>query len=134
VTATPSNAEVVSRAFARWARGDFGSLDWAAPDFELVFADGLSPGRWRGEDAGRAWGEMIGAWADFRAVPEEIREIDDERVLVLVRNTGRSKESGLELAEMHTRGANIIHVRDGKITRLVAYFDRDQAVADLDSL
>jgi ketosteroid isomerase-like protein len=52
-------------------------------------------------------------------------------VFVLTRNTGRGKSSGVELGEMHTRGANIIHVRDGKVTKLVAYFDRDQAVADL---
>ena len=121
----------MSTIYADWARGDFSSLHWAAPDFELVLADGPSPGSFRGAEAGRAWGDMIGSWDDFRAEAEEIRGIDAERVFVLTRNTGRGKSSGVELGEMHTRGANIIHVRDGKVTKLVAYFDRDQAAADL---
>jgi ketosteroid isomerase-like protein len=52
-------------------------------------------------------------------------------VLVLTRNTGRGKTSGLELGGMQTRGANLIHVRDGKVVRLEAYFDRDAALARL---
>lgn len=129
---TTENEELVRSIYAEWARGDFSSLHWAAPDFELVLADGPSPGSWRGAEASRAWGEQLRTWEDFRAAAEEVRAIDDERVLVLTRNTGRGRTSGVELGEMQTRGANIIHVRDGKVTRLVAYFDRDQAVADLD--
>ena len=131
---TTANEELVRSIYADWARGDFSSLHWAAPDFELVLADGPSPGSFRGADASRAWGETIGSFDDFRAEAEEVRAVDAERVFVLTRNTGRGKTSGFELGETQTRGANIIHVRDGKVTRLVAYFDRDQALADLDSL
>ena len=41
-----------------------------------------------------------------------------QRVLVLTRNTGRGKTSGLELGRMHTRGANVFVVGAGKVTRL----------------
>lgn len=122
---------VVHAAYEKWAGGDFSSRDWAAPDFELVMADGPSPGTFPRDEAGRAWFDMIRTWEDFRAVAEEVRDLGDGRVLVFTRNTGRSKGSGLELGDMHTRGANVIHVRDGKITKLVAYFNRDQALVDL---
>jgi ketosteroid isomerase-like protein len=57
----------------------------------------------------------------------------DERVLVLLHASGRGKTSGVELAETvgPGKGANVFHIRDGKVTRLVAYFDSRNALADL---
>ena len=81
---------------------------------------------------GRAWGEAIADFADFHVEAEEIRVLDDERVLVLTHNTGRGRTSGLQLDEIATRGANVLHVRGGKVARLALYFDRDRAVADLE--
>ena len=84
--------------YAEWERGDFSSIDWAAEDFELVFADGPVTGRWRGRaEVAGAWAEMLDAWEGLRTQTEEFRELDDGRLLVLTRNTGRGKASGLEL-------------------------------------
>jgi ketosteroid isomerase-like protein len=64
----------------------------------------------------------------------EYRSLDDRRVLVIVHAHGRGKSSGVELNES-TRaaggGANLFHIRDGKVVRLDAYFDRRRALADL---
>jgi hypothetical protein len=60
---------------------------------------------------------------------EQYRELDDECVLVLVDWRGRGKTSGLELGQMRAKGADVVHVRAGKVTRLVTY--RDRALADL---
>jgi ketosteroid isomerase-like protein len=59
------------------------------------------------------------------------RELDDERVLVLVRFSGRGKTSGLELGETRSKGASVFHIRGGKVTRCVQYWNRERALADL---
>ena len=127
------NVERVRAIYEPWSRGDwFGPADWAHPDIEYVMADGVNPGSWRGIQAmAKTWRETISAFSEFRVEIEEIRELADGRVLVLTRNTGRGKSSGLELGQMATRGANVLHISGGKVTRLEAYFNRDQALADL---
>jgi hypothetical protein len=53
-------------------------------------------------------------------------------VLVLAHYSGRGKASGLELAEVYTQGgASLSHIRDGKVVRLVVWFEREHAFADL---
>ena len=118
---------------APWQHGDFSDPpDWAHPEIEWVIADGPSPGTWLGVDGMlEGWRDFLGAWEDWRAAAEDYRELDDERVLVLFHFTARGKASGLEAGEIRTRGANLFHVRDGKVTRLVAYSHRERALADL---
>jgi len=53
------------------------------------------------------------------------------RVLVLVRYGGRGKTSGLETARLGQQGAALFHVREGLVTRLVAYLSSEHALADL---
>ena len=78
-----------------------------------------------------AWASMLRAWDDLRAVPEEIREIDEERVLVLLKNEGTGKGSGIDIGEISVRSANVFTIRDGRVTSLVLYWDRDEALAEL---
>jgi ketosteroid isomerase-like protein len=59
------------------------------------------------------------------------RELDEHRILVLFRFGGRGKTSGLEFRQMHAEVANLLFVCDGKVVRLIAYWDRDGAFADL---
>jgi ketosteroid isomerase-like protein len=128
-----TNLDLVRSICVPWERGDFfSSASWADPEIELVLADGPEPGSWKGL-AGMAAGarSRLSAWEDYRFVVDEYRELDDERVLAIFHRGGRGKTSGLEIGEMHTQGAHLFHVCGGKVTRWVAYFDRDRALTDL---
>jgi hypothetical protein len=52
-------------------------------------------------------------------------------VLVFMRYGGRGKLSGLELGEMRSSAAILWDLRDGNVTRLVHYWDRERALAEL---
>jgi ketosteroid isomerase-like protein len=126
-----ANLDLVRSILADWERGDFSRGDWADPDIGFVVAGGPSPGSWRGAQRAGGFRDLMGAWEDYRIVVDEYHELDDHRVLVLTRRSGRGKASGLELERLGTKGAAIFHVRDGKVTRHVMYWDRDRALADL---
>ena len=127
-----TNVDFVRSIYAAWERGDFSSTERAHLEIDYVMADGPSPGRWKGL-AGMAEGyrDLLSAWEELRVQAEEYRELDDERVLVLIRFRGRGKMSGLELGRMGTKGAGLYQVRDGKVTRLVNYLDRERPLADV---
>ena len=50
---------------------------------------------------------------------------------MLHRYSGRGKTSGLEIGQIASRGADLFHVSDGRVTRLVLYWELDRALADL---
>jgi hypothetical protein len=50
---------------------------------------------------------------------------------VLVSYTGRGKRSGLDSTPIQPKGTWLFRVRDGMVTRLLLYWDRDRALADL---
>jgi ketosteroid isomerase-like protein len=125
-----ANVDLVRSIYAAWERGDFSATEWANPEIEYVVADGPRPGIWTGlPGMAEASRDVLGAWEEYRAVADEFRELDNERVLVLSRFSGRGKTSGLEVGR---KGADLFHVHDGKVTRLVAYWDRERAFTDLD--
>jgi ketosteroid isomerase-like protein len=127
----PTNVELVRSLFAAWQRGDFSSTEWADPEIEFVIADGPDPGTFTGL-RGMADAFRVLVSADrFQIDSEEYRELDDERVLVHSRWSGRAKRGGLDMGQLRAKGAHLFHVRDGKVARLVFYFGRERALADL---
>ena len=80
---------------------------------------------------GESWREYVNAWQDLRTSVDAYRELDSELVLVLARFQGRGRTSGLDLGQVGTQGAYLFQIDDGKVTRLVGYWSRDCALADL---
>ena len=124
-----ANVDLVRSIFAAWERGDFSSAEWAHPEIEYVGAGGPEPGVVSGK-AGMAEGfrNWLSTWEEFRLEADEYRALDTERVLVLDRFSGRGKTSGLDLGQIQSEGAWLFHVRDGRVTRMVRYFARDDAL------
>jgi ketosteroid isomerase-like protein len=130
--AVSENLDLVRLIFAHWGRGDFSWIGWADPEIKVVIVDGPEPGVRSGlGEMTDAWREYVGAWYDYRFVVDDVRELDEERVLVLYRRTGRGKRSGLEIGEVQSEGANVFHLDGGKVTKMVRYWDRERALADL---
>lgn len=126
-----SNLDLARSLYSAWERGDWSSADWADPEIEFVAADGPSRSRSRGIAAlGEGWRDFLSEWEDWRVEAEEYREVDANRVLVFIRLRGRGKTSGLEVEELGGRAANLLDIRDGKVTRLALYWDRERALAD----
>jgi ketosteroid isomerase-like protein len=124
-----ANLDLVRSLYAAWERGDFRSTDWAHPEIEWLMAGGPTPGRWTGRaEMTEGWRDFLSAWADFHAEVETYREIDEGRVLVLVRRTARGKTSRVQV---DVKAADLFHIKTGKVTKFVAYWDRDRALADL---
>jgi ketosteroid isomerase-like protein len=127
-----ANLDLVRSICEGWERGDYSSTEWQHPEIEFVIADGPAPGSWTGA-AGitEGWGGFLSAWDDFRHEADAYRELDGERVLVLSHFSARGKTSGLEVGQMQTQAATVFHVHSGQVTRIVQYFDRERALADL---
>jgi ketosteroid isomerase-like protein len=126
------NIDLVRSIYADWEGGDFGSATWAHPEIQLVMIGGPDPGVWTGiAGMDEGWHRFLDAWEGFRVVADEYRELDPGRVLVLIHRSGRGRTSGLDVEQMGSTAADLFHIDDGKVTRLVNYWERDRAFADL---
>ena len=126
------NLDLVRSIYADWERGDFSSAEWADPEIEFVNGDGPEPGNVKGVAAMAAmWRQFLREWKGYSVEVDEYRELDDERVLVLLHAVGRGTKSGLALRQGRETSANIFHISEGKVTRLALYVDRERGLADL---
>jgi ketosteroid isomerase-like protein len=129
---TSANLELVRSLYTAWGRGDWSSADWADPEIEFAAADALPPVSSKGlAGLAEAWREFLDPWEEWRVEPVEYRELDEERILVFIKLSGRGRTSGLEVDQMRAEGANLFHIRAGKVTRLVLYWNRERALADV---
>jgi ketosteroid isomerase-like protein len=126
------NIELVKSIYAEWSQGDYSASAWAHPEIEYAVAEGPDMGSSTGlaEMASRQR-QVLQPWEELRVAAEELRELDDDRVLVLSTVTGRGRRSGLDASQIATQGAQLFEIRDGKVTRLVQYYTRERAFADL---
>jgi len=122
------NLDLVRSIYADWERGDFTRTDWADREIEVVVADGPEPDSRTGV-AARTWVEgYVNVWDSLRFEISDYRELDGGRVLVLFRIRARGKGSGVEV-DQHR--ASVFHIEGGSVTRMLTYWDRDRALADL---
>jgi ketosteroid isomerase-like protein len=124
------NVELVRTLYGAVQEGGWDAVianrELIASNVELDFSD-IYPDApiIRGFEQALRWGES-GPWGrSARVKAERILDVDDERVLVLVRVTAKGQESGVQV-EM--RDAHELTIRDGLVVRLKVYADRAQAL------
>ena len=124
-----ANLDLVRSIYATVGRGDYSSADWADPEIEFVVADGPEPSRFTGVvGLAEVMRNILSVSEDLHTEVEEYRELDAERVLVLPRWNSRGKKSGVPVVGT---GAEVFVIRDGKVTGITLYNDRQRAFADL---
>jgi len=120
------NVEVVRRSLDAFQRGDYdAAIDALDPriEYDLThFPDGkVYLGHDGVREAFRIW---LGTWEDYRQEVDEVIDLGDE-VLVVVREFGRGKGSGIEV-ERPTAG--VWTLRDGKAVRIRFYAGKAEAL------
>jgi ketosteroid isomerase-like protein len=110
------------------------------PDFETVAVAGQVPlsqaGAGMPEGSSRptyygvegfvaAFRDWLSAWESWMVTATDFIEVDENRVLVPLDVRARSKTHQVE---MPIEGANLVTLRDGRLTRLELFFDRAQAL------
>lgn len=124
---------IVERTYEAFNRRDAEAFlsDYAEDAVVRPFATPLSV--YRGHDGIRRWfADNAEAWGEVAVTRERYFQRGD-RVLVFVRMHGRGLQSG---AEVDTSAAHVIEHRDGKLTSMTGYRDREEAmrVAGIDSI
>jgi ketosteroid isomerase-like protein len=123
------NLDLVRSIYADWEEGDLSRVDWADPEIEYVVAEGPEAGVYSGlGEVARYVRGVLSDMADWRNAAEEYRELDDGRIFVVDRLTGRGRSTGLQGEAV---GARVFEISAGRVTKLVIYSDRDRALADL---
>jgi ketosteroid isomerase-like protein len=127
---TAANLDLVRAIYESWERGDFSrTAAWAHPEIECVSFGGPITGAFTGPAAiDEGWRALLDTLDDARPTAQEYRDVDDERILVLGCLRGREKGTGATVEQLR---ANLFRIRDGKVVRLIFYWDRGRAYADL---
>ncbi len=122
------DVEIIRAMYEHWARGDF-PASFFDPEVEHSRIGADTPameGEWRGlEGLSRAMVEYLHAFSDLRIAAQSIIDLDDDRILVLSRQTARGKLSGVPID--HEAG-DLFTLRAGKVVRYVSYWDRADAM------
>jgi ketosteroid isomerase-like protein len=79
-----------------------------------------------GKDALRAYmQDWIDTFDDFKVEPVELIDVCGDKVIAVLRNTGRAKLSGIETDLTY---ATLCTIRDGKVVRGREYWTKEQAL------
>jgi ketosteroid isomerase-like protein len=129
-TVSEQNVTIVRRILGEWAEGDFGAaVDRFDPD--LVFTtfmpdsreDVVAHGLAELQAFTRDWFQQ---WEGYRIFAEEFATLDEERVMVRVRQTATGRHSGVAV---DSPGFTVWTLRGGRVRALALHYDRDKALA-----
>ena len=122
------NVDLVRLAVEATNRGDLATLDaiWSEEgEFHSTFA--ASEGRvFRGRQRFRDYFDTVDeAFDDMRVEVEEITEVGEDRLVVVLRVSGRGKGSGVNVEQHNGQVWTFV---DSKIARIDSYMNRAEAL------
>jgi uncharacterized protein len=123
------NVEIVRRAVQEFNERGFegiGNTDLVTDDFQFHEPpEQPAPRVARGREEVRRFGrEFDAAWESHRSEPQEIRALDDDRVLLLSVEHFKGRDG----IEVDAPFAGIFTVRDGRLARWEAFWDTRKAL------
>jgi ketosteroid isomerase-like protein len=120
------NVEIVRRMYEAFHGGDAdGALAYFDPEVEVDASVRVDEGIGHGRDAVNAMvARWLAAWDEWREEIEEIRDLDS-RVLVISKQRGRAKGSGIEV---ETRYAVLYEIQDDLIKAMTLYATAAEAI------
>ena len=118
--------EVIRELYSHWERGDFEYREAFTEDYVWEAVDAVESGEYKGiTEVRAAWRDWLQAWDWFTVAAEELIVGADGRYVVMQLFRGTGKASGLE-SEGHS--AAVVTMRNGRISRMEGYWDRDAAL------
>jgi uncharacterized protein len=124
------NVEIVRELYEAFNRGELDAYLWMLdPDFVWQGPQEIPDlaGTYRGAEGVRRYlSELMEVFNDYRMVPEEFIDPGGEQVLVLAREGGRGKGSGIAVQTNPT--GHLWTIRDGRPARLESYWERTNAL------
>jgi ketosteroid isomerase-like protein len=121
------NVELVRAAWEAWDRRDMAAI-FAFYDPEIVWDQAIGPvsGLYHGhEGVKRFFGEWLAAFEDFYAHAEAFADAG-EAVVVRVRQGGRGKQSGVDVAMPPYW--QVYRLQEGRAVRIEVYGDEGEAL------
>jgi ketosteroid isomerase-like protein len=123
------NVEIVRRAVQAFNERGFdgiGDSDLVTDDFEFHEPpEQPAPRTARGrEEVRKLGGEFDAAWAEHHSEPQEIRAVDADRVLLVSVEHFKGRDG----IEVDAPFAAIFTLRDGKLARWQAFWDKRRAL------
>ena len=121
------NVEIVQERYRLVNEGGFAAIaDFLDPAFEMDAPQGVESRQAHDKAGLRDWFQkMDEIWEELRFDPREVSQVDSERVLAVVRTSGRAKGSGIEIDQELT---HVWTLRRGKVFRINTYSTKQEAL------
>lgn len=121
------NVEFVTSIFDEWKHGNFAaSARLLAPDIVVTWEEPAGTTVCHGpEEVAEHLRAFLEQWTDFRADIEEIRELDEDHVLVATHEHATGKRSGIDLDAI---AYIVFGLRHREVASVHWYFDRAKAL------
>jgi uncharacterized protein len=116
------NVDVIESAFAAFGKGDIeGVLRYFSDSAEIVAPESVPwGGEYEGPEGMRTFlAKLLEHFTEFKSTPTKVLGADDNHVVVVARNTGRTKSGN----RIENEVVWIYQLREGAVTSARAYGD-----------